>query len=169
MINNYNINEDPILGNIVEIQSYSAESAREITDLFHQSVHAIDPSQYSPVEKEAWAPTPPNYAAWLERLNTKRPSVAMVKGRVAGFIELDADGHIDCVYTHPEFQGMGVASALYEHLLLEARARNITRLYVEESFIAKPFFEHRGFSVIKKNTLQRNGVTLVNFTMEKCN
>ena len=95
--------------------------------------------------------------------------MAIIDGLVAGFIELDADGHIDCTYTHPNFQGMGVASALYEHLLTEARLNNIERLYVEASFIAKPFFKHRGFFVIKRNTFQRNGVTLVNFTMEKRN
>jgi len=151
----------------LEIKSYSAEWAIEVADLFHQSVHAIDPSVYTPEQKEAWASTPPDYAKWSLRLDEKRPFVAIINGLVAGFIELDADGHIDCTYTHPNFQGMGVASALYAHLLAEAKLRNIERLYVEASFIAKPFFEHRGFSVIKRNTFQRNGVTLVNFTMER--
>lgn len=100
-------------------------------------------------------------------MNTKKPFIAIIENRVAGFIELDADGHIDCTYTHPDFQGKGVASALYKHLLAEARRRNIKRLYVEASLIAKPFFEHRGFSVVKKNAIQRNGVFLVNFSMEK--
>jgi len=151
----------------MEIQSYSTAWAAEITDLFHQSVHAIDPSAYTLEQKEAWAPTPPDYVAWSQRLNEKRPFVAIIDGHVAGFIELDSDGHIDCTYTHPHYQGMGVASALYAHLLAEARLNNIERLYVEASFIAKPFFEHRGFVVIKENALQRNGVTLVNFIMEK--
>ena len=151
----------------MDIQTYSSERASEIADLFHQSVHAIDPSVYSPELKEAWAPTPVNYERWSERLNEKQPFVAVIENRVAGFIELDADGHIDCTYTHPDFQGKGVASTLYEHLLEEAKSRNIKRLYVEASLIAKPFFEHRGFSVVKKNEVQRNGVSLVNFLMEK--
>ena len=151
----------------MEIKSYSNEWNAEITDLFYQSVHAIDPTVYTPEQKEAWAPTPPDYAAWSKRLNVKRPLVAIIDGRVAGFIELDDDGHIDCTYTHPSFQGMGVASALYENLLAEARIRDIERLYVEASLIAKPFFEHRGFSVIKKNTVLRNGAVLINFIMEK--
>jgi len=153
----------------MEIKSYSAEWAIEIADLFYQSVHAIDPLIYTSEQKEAWATTPPDYAKWSLRLDEKRPFVAIVDGRVAGFIELDADGHIDCTYTHPDFQGMGVGSALYERLLSEARLNNIERLYVEASFIAKPFLEHKGFTVIKENTLQRNGVTLINFTMEKRN
>ncbi len=81
-------------------------------------------------------------------------------------MELDADGHIDCTYTHPDFQGKGVASSLYDYLLMQAKQAGIKRLYVEASFIAKPFFEHRGFSVVKKNEVQRKGVSLVNFSME---
>lgn len=150
----------------MKIQTYCADNAREIADLFHQSVQAIDSSLYSPEQKEAWAPTPVNYERWAERLNAKKPFIAFIDGCVAGFIELDADGHIDCTYTHPDFQGRGGASRLYERLLDEARARNIKRLYVEASLVAKPFFEHRGFSVIKTNEVQRNGVTLINFSME---
>jgi putative acetyltransferase len=151
----------------MQIQTYSADKAMEIADLFHQSVHSIDPSLYSSEQKEAWAPTPVDYECWTERLNVKKPFIAIIEDRVAGFIELDADGHIDCTYTHPNFQGIGVASSLYEHLLNEARAKNIMYLYVEASLAAKSFFEHRGFTMVKKNEVQRNGVTLVNFSMEK--
>jgi putative acetyltransferase len=151
----------------MDIQTYSPDNAREIADLFHKSVHAIAPSLYSSEQKEVWAPALVDYEGWAERLNVKNPFVAFIEGRVAGFIELDADGHIDCIYTHPDFQGRGVAAALYERLLAEARVKNIKRLYVEASLVAKPFFEHRGFSMVKKNEVQRNGITLVNFSMEK--
>jgi putative acetyltransferase len=150
----------------MEIRSYSAKWAVEIADLFHESVHAIDSAIYTPEQKEAWATTPPDYESWSQRLNKKKPFVAIVNERVVGFIELDADGHIDCAYTHPAFQRNGVASALYERLLVEAKYKNINRLYVEASLIAKPFFEHRGFTVIKENMVKRNGITLVNYIME---
>lgn len=150
----------------MEIKLYTADRAVEIADLFHQAVHAIDESVYSMEQKEAWAPSPPDYEYWKERLGKKRPFVATIHERVAGFMELDFDGHIDCAYTHPDFQGQGVAYALYKHLLLEARSRGLKRLYVEASLLAKPFFEHRGFSVVRKNKVQRHGISLVNFTME---
>lgn len=151
----------------MEIQSYSDKWACEVADLFHESVHAVDPGLYLEEQKAAWAPMPPDYGYWSRRLSDKKPFVAVIEGRVAGFMELDEDGHIDCVYTHPDFQGRGVASALYERLLREAERRYIGRLYVEASLVAKAFFEHRGFSVVRKNEVQRNGVSLVNFSMEK--
>ena len=150
----------------MDIQPYTADRANEIADLFYKSVHAIDDSVYTKEQKEAWAPTPVDYERWAERLKKKKPFIALIEKRVVGFIELDSDGHIDRAYTHPDFQGKGVASTLYQYLLVEAKARGIERLYVEASFMAKPFFEHRGFSVVKKNELQRNGVSLVNFSMQ---
>lgn len=152
----------------MDIQKYSADRTIEIADLFHQSVHAVDPSVYSSEQKEAWAPTPVDYELWSERLHVKQPFLAVIDNRVAGFMELDADGYIDCAYTHPDFQGKGVASTLYESLLKKAMVENISRLYVDASIIAKPFFEHRGFSVINKKEVKRNGELLVNFSMEKC-
>lgn len=154
-------------GCVIEIQDYAADKARQIAELFHQSVHAIDPSLYTPEQQEAWAPTPIDYELWFARLSEKNPFIALIESTVAGFIELDADGHIDCTYTHPHFQGRGVASVLYEHLLAQAKDRNLRRLYVEASLIAKPFFEHRGFSVVKRHEVQRNGIALVNFLMER--
>ena len=150
----------------MELQLYSSDKAREIADVFHQSVHAIDDSVYSAKQKQAWAPSPVDYQRWAERLNVKKLFIALIDNRVAGFIELDDDGHIDCTYTHPDFQGQGVASALYELVLKESQDRDIRRLYVEASLVAKPFFERRGFNTVKKNLVQRNGVRLVNFSME---
>ncbi len=151
----------------MEIQTYSEKWAGQIADLFYQSVHAIDPVVYTPAQKEAWAPSPVDYAHWRARLSTKKPFVAIIDNQVVGFIELEADGHIDCTYTHPDFQGRGVASALYDYLLAESKAAGIRRLYVEASLIAKPFFEHRGFVLVKQNEVRRNGVSLINFSMEK--
>lgn len=151
----------------MDIRCYSPAWARDIADLYYQSVHAIDSAVYTPEQKLAWAPAPIDYRAWTERLALKQPFVAIIDDRVAGFIELDADGHIDCTYTHPDCQGKGVASALYAHVLQQARETGIRRLYVEASLIARPFFERRGFSVLKQNSVQRQGVNLINFSMER--
>jgi putative acetyltransferase len=150
----------------MKIQIYTQDKAVEIADLYHKSVHSIDSSLYTSEQKEVWAPTPPNYAFWQQRLINKKPYLAIIDNQVAGFIELDADGHIDCTYTHPSYQGRGVASALYQHVLEIAKVRKLSRLYVEASLVALPFFERRGFVIIKKNEIHRQGLTLTNFDME---
>lgn len=149
-----------------KVVSCSLELSKEIADLFHSSVHAIESSVYSLGQKEAWAPTPPDYEAWAERLEGKQPFLAMRDDQLAGFIELDSDGHIDCFYVHPDFQGQGIGSLLYERVLQEAHSQNLERLYVEASKVARPFFGRRGFQVLVENEVCRAGVCLVNFSME---
>ena len=150
-----------------KICPYSIDLAPEIANLFHSAVHAIDPSVYSRAEQEAWAPTPVDYDFWAARLATKKPLVAIHDQRVAGFIELEPSGHIDCFYVHPDFQRQGVGGLLYNALEQQAHLLAIKLLFVEASLLVKDFFRQRGFRVVSKNRLVRNGEVLVNFSMEK--
>ena len=150
----------------MEIKNYTSDMARQVTDVFYESVHGIDSSIYSDAQKNAWAQLPRQYDSWVMRLMFKQPYVAMIGEQMVGFIELDPDGHIDCMYTLPDFQRQGIGSALYEHLLAEALKKRMKRLYVEASFVARPFFEGKGFNVVEENHVEREGETITNFTME---
>ena len=123
----------------MEIRDYRNSDADEIADLFHGSVHALASEGYTSHELEAWAPTPPDYSHWRCRLEAKQPYVACRDGMIVGFIELEDDGHIDCFYTHGDFQRQGVGRALYAHMLREARRRGIRDFHVEASAIARTF------------------------------
>lgn len=151
----------------VILTHYFPEYARDIADLFHSSIHAIDETIYTAEQKEAWAPTPPDYEFWCTRLSKTKPYLAVKNGEVVGFMELSDTGYIDCAYTLPEAQGSGVASALYAHIESVARHRKVSRLTLDASIIAKPFFEHRGFVLVGENSIARNGEILINYSMEK--
>ena len=56
-------------------------------------------------------------------------------------------------------QGRGVASALCDAL----PAARITHA----SITARPFFERRGWHVVKEQQVERRGVLLTNFVMER--
>ena len=149
----------------MQIIEYSPKYAKEIIDVFHQAVHAIDASIYSYKQQQAWAPLPIDYQKWTQRLEHKQPYILLINDHVAGFIELDPDGHIDCAYVLPNYQRQGVASALLHHIICLAKKAAFSRLYVEASIVAKPFFEQFGFKLIKKNEVTINGMTLVNYSM----
>jgi len=151
----------------IQIYPYSTDRAAEIADLFHSAVHAINPAIYSLAEQEAWAPSPVDHAFWEARLAIKKPLLAIHDQRVAGFIELDPSGHIDCFYVHPDFQRQGVGGLLYSTLEQQAQTLAIKRLYVEASLLVKDFFLQRGFQVVSQNRLLRDGEVLINFNMEK--
>jgi putative acetyltransferase len=75
----------------MEIIEYSSSRAKEITDLFYSSVHAIDSSIYSDREKHAWAPKPIDYDKWKSRLDCELPTDAASR-RSMGFYNLAFDG-----------------------------------------------------------------------------
>jgi len=147
------------------IRDYRAADCRAIADLFHAAVHAIDDAHYSAAQREAWAPTPPDYGVWAKRLECRQPLVAEQDGLILGFIELEPDGHIDCFYVHPNFQRGGVATRLLQRVLEVARARASCRLYVEASTVVKPLLESHGFILLGQNHVKRRGQVLINYRM----
>jgi putative acetyltransferase len=86
---------------------------------------------------------------------------------VVGFIDLEADGHIDRLYCAPEAAGRGVASRLYEATEAAARVQGISRLFTEASERARRFFERKGFTVLERQDMIRRGVPIHNYRMTK--
>ncbi len=149
----------------MEIIEYSSNYAKDIADLFYSSVHAIDSSAYSEEQKNAWAPFPIDYVIWAKRLELKRPYLLLINEQLAGFIELESDGHIDCAYVSPKFQRNGGATYLLKYVIGRAKKLELKSLYVEASIVAKPLFEKLGFAVKKENRIIRNEIVLCNYSM----
>ena len=83
-----------------------------------------------------------------------------------GFIEFDADGHIDCTYVSPEHVGKGHMSAIMERIFQEARRSSLIRLYAEGSITARSFFERHGFRVVRDNPHEVRSVPILNYIIE---
>jgi putative acetyltransferase len=66
---------------------------------------------------------------------------------------------------HKDFVRKGVASKLYNELKLESLRQGFYKLQSDVSITARPFFEAKGFEVIKENIKVVNGVELVNYRM----
>jgi putative acetyltransferase len=64
-------------------------------------------------------------------------------------------------------QGAGIGSRLLSDIETRARALGARRLYTEASLTARPFFQRRGFRVVRENEVERSGVRLRNVIMER--
>ena len=51
-------------------------------------------------------------------------------------------------------------------IVASAKTQGITRIFGEVSITAKPFFESKGFDVVKQQTVFIDGVEFTNFAME---
>lgn len=152
----------------VIIRSYTIEDAPHLAAIFYNTIHKINCKDYSPEQIEAWAPTSHLEAAgWIKKWEAIPPLVATIDQTVVGFAELEDNGHIDCFYCHHKYQGKGVGSALMQ--AIENRASRIgnRELFAEVSITARPFFEAKGFRVVREQIVSVRGANLKNFVMKK--
>lgn len=145
------------------IRPYQPEDCKELARLFFNTVHTVNAKDYTKQQLNAWATGTVDLEAWNRSLTKHFTLVAMENGIITGFGDMDATGYLDRLYVHRDFQGRGIASALCDRL--EASVSGSVTTHA--SITARPFFEKRGYRVIKEQQVERRGVLLTNFVMEK--
>ena len=149
------------------IRPYVRNDAEAIVTLFYETVRTVCAADYTPEQLRAWAPEVPDPAAWHKRMAKRHTLVAEENGEIIGFAELDQGGQLDMLFCRADVLGRGVGRRLYGKIEERAREAGLMRIVTETSITARPFFERRGFHVVKQNCVVRDGVELTNFTMEK--
>lgn len=147
------------------IRRYEPEDLGQITALFYDTVHAVNAADYAPEQLDAWADGAPDLDRWNASLLAHHSLVA-VEGRdlIVGFGDIDGTGYLDRLYVHKDRQGLGIATALCDRL---ERAVDAPVLTTHASITARPFFEGRGYRVLREQRVERHGVQMTNYVMEK--
>lgn len=148
------------------LRAYRHDDKRHLQQLFFDTVHTINARDYAPDQLTAWAPVEPDREAWA-RLDRQICFVVECQKEIVGFISLTAEGVIDFLFVHKNFQGKGIASALFKQVERVARKKGIATLSAEASITAKGFFEKQGFHVTGEQCKTLRGVDFLNFKMEK--
>ncbi|MDP1912334.1 MAG: GNAT family N-acetyltransferase [Pseudomonadota bacterium] len=149
------------------IRNFRPDDAPLLRTVFYASVHQLAARNYTPEQREAWAPLDHDAAQWAARLQANQPFVAELDGAVAGFADLQDSGYIDQFFVAPACAGRGVAKALMAHIEASAARRGITALFADVSLTAEPFFSVSGFTVEQRQQVERQGVVLRNARMGK--
>lgn len=145
------------------LREYRPEDCREIIELFYQTVHTVNAADYTEEQLDAWADGKADLEVWNRSLQAHCSIVAMEGDRIVGFGDIDRTGYLDRLYVHAEYQGKGIATAICDRL--EQRAKG--RITTHASITARPFFEKRGYRVVREQQVERHGILLTNFVMEK--
>ena len=148
------------------LRAYRPEDKRPLQQLFYDTVHTVNARDYTPQQLAAWAPTEPDRLIW-SRLDSQFCFVVESQKMLVGFVSLYLDGLVDFLYVHPDFQGRGVATALYKQVERLARKRRFTILQAETSITARGFFEKNGFVIVTKTCKMLRGVEFLHYKMEK--
>lgn len=131
------------------------------------SVHGLERRFQIEEQIEAWAPATHDEGRWADRIAALRPFVATVDGRVAGYADLQESGYIDQFFVAAEFSGQGVGSLLMQRIHEAASQRHIAVLFADVSLTAEAFFQHRGFTVVSRQSVIRKDVAIPNARMTK--
>ena len=151
----------------IVLRPYRPSDVDALIALFRDSVRRVALRDYTLEQLRAWAPDAIDREGWALRCAEHRSWVAEIDRRPVGFIELEADGHINMLYVDADHQRQGIGRALLERVEAAARQAGLVRLFAEASLTARGFFERHEFRAIAAQTVRRVDQELANFRMEK--
>ena len=148
----------------MRIREYQPADCEQLAELFHNTVHSINAKDYAEEQLNVWATGRVDLQEWNYSFLKHKTIVAIEDDKIVGFGDIDDSGYLDRLFVHKDYQGMGIASTICNELERSVKEKHIT---THASITAKPFFQHRGYRVVKEQKVIRQEVTLMNYLMEK--
>ena len=145
------------------IRNYQASDCEASAQLFYETVHTVNLGDYTKEQVDVWAPEGRDLEQWNQSLLAHYSVVAVDGESIVGFGDIAETGYLDRLFVHKEHQREGIASALCEELERAAGGK----IVVHASTTAKPFFESRGYRVVRKQQVEKDGIFFTNYVMEK--
>ena len=147
----------------MKIRNYKPSDCKEMAELFYHTIHTVNAKDYTEEQLNVWATGQVDLEKWNQSFLEHYSIVAVDGDRITGFGDIDETGYLDRLYVHADHQNQCVATAICDALEQTAPG-NIT---THASITARPFFEKRGYKIIKEQQVERQGIFLTNFIMEK--
>ena len=149
------------------IREFIKYDLEQILQLFYNTIHTINIKDYSKSQLDAWALKSPDKEKWLHSLENNLAYVSELNGEIIGFGDLNDKRYIDRLFTHKDYQGIGVASKILSTLEQEAKKLGYREVYTEASITAKPFFFNREYKILQSQNKHHNGQVFINYIMKK--
>ncbi len=145
------------------IREYQSSDCEELAELFYNTVHTVNARDYTKEQLNVWATGKVDLEKWNQTLLEHYSVVAVDNRIIIGFGDIDETGYLDRLFVHKDYQGKGVATAICNKLEQNAHEKIVTYA----SITARLFFEKRGYIVLKEQQVERQGILLKNYLMEK--
>lgn len=145
------------------IRKYQESDCKELSELFYDTVHTVNAKDYTKKQLDVWATRTVDLEEWNKSFKEHCTVIAVDDKIIIGFGNIDKTGYLDKLFVHKNYQGKGIATAICDMLEQVVQIKIITNA----SVTAKPFFERRGYKVVKEQKVMRHGIELINFVMKK--
>lgn len=138
-----------------------------LQSLFTDTIITINKKDYSPEQIKAWTTSVEHTERWVRKLKTQYFIIAELENKTVGFVSLESNGHVDLLYVHKDYQRQGIASRLYAAIEAEAIKQGQLILTSDVSITARPFFEKKGYSIVRSQKIKIREIEIMNFKMVK--
>jgi putative acetyltransferase len=154
------------------IRAFARADAEAIAALTLAAIRQTALRAYSPEQVAAWSA---RYSPARLLESATRGDVILVAAdaydRPAAYTVLEADGHLDMLFCHPDHTARGLGIRLLTEAEIAARALGAERLYTEASELARPVFARAGYALLHRRDFTILGddgeVAIHNYPMEK--
>ena len=96
----------------MELRKYRTDDYEKKLELFYDTVHSVCVHDYTDIQLNAWAPKDKTLYNLENRLLTNYAVVVENDGVIIGFGNVNGTGYFNCLYTHKDYQGIGVATLI---------------------------------------------------------
>ncbi|WP_130891833.1 GNAT family N-acetyltransferase [Fusobacterium ulcerans] len=152
------------------LRKYKSDDCLNLLKLFYDTVRTVNKKDYNDKQLSVWAPDnyiEEKYDIWQKSLSENFTVVAEINGEIVGFGDIEKTGYLNRLFIHKDYLHKGIASAIVKKLEEYADKICICTIITEASITAKPFFERLGYTLIKEQQVERKGIFLTNYVMEK--
>ncbi|MDE6505376.1 MAG: GNAT family N-acetyltransferase [Clostridia bacterium] len=146
----------------MKIRRYNPTDFVSVSNLFCDTVNCVNAADYTREQLTAWIENSNRLEEKRGDLSKQFTLIAEYCGKIVGFGSIDENGYLDLLFVHKDYQNQGIASALCDKL-----EKDFLVITAYASITAKPFFEKRGYVIIKEQEVECLGVKLKNFKMQK--
>lgn len=149
----------------MELRIADQNDLEEIQTLFVETIKSTCRNDYNKEQIEAWTSSVENKERWKAILKNQYFLLAVIDNKIVGYGSLENGNYLDFMYVHKDYLRQGIANILFEKLKNESIKLGFDKLTSDVSKTARPFFETKGFSVLKENRNVIKGVEIINYHM----
>ena len=139
----------------------------EMQELYVNTINHVCNKDYDDAQIAVWTSSIENAERWRNVLHHQVVIIAEKNNKMVGYGTLDKGNYIDFFYIHKDFQRQGIADKILAQIEFQAQKLGASHLSSDVSITARPFFEKKGFTVLKEQQNIRKGIELINYKMEK--
>ncbi|MCP4441817.1 MAG: GNAT family N-acetyltransferase [Aureispira sp.] len=151
----------------MELRQANIEDLDELRGLFKETIQTVNTADYTPEQIKVWSAGSEQTERWEKRIAEQYIVLGTIDGLIVGMSSLSIEGYLDLMYVHKDYQRQGIAQRLYKKIEQKAYEQQNSKITVDVSITAKPFFEQMGFDLIRVQALNLKGVVFKNNQMQK--